>query len=130
MPLITGYFFILKYCFAFQGKISIIGKEKSEEERKSEKVNDTDEFKLKEYYIKDHYDTIKDAINLFSEDPLLEKPGTNFLYTTHGWTLLSACVEKASGMDYVTYMKKMCYELGLDNTMVELNDPILYDRSR
>ena len=103
-----------------------------EKEDKRPKGNNkkSEEFKKKEYYIKDHYKTIKEAVELFKDNPLLKKPGTDYLYTTHGWTLLSAVMEKASGMDYVTYMKKMCYELGLDETVVELNDPLIYNRSR
>ena len=88
------------------------------------------EFANKEYYIREHFDTVKEAMDLFKDDPLLKKPGSDYLYTTHGWTLLSACIEGASGKDYVTFMKEMCYELGLDHTIVELNDPIVYNRSR
>ena len=90
----------------------------------------SEEFEKKEYYIKNHYKTIKEAVEIFKEDPLLKRPGTDYLYTTHGWTLLSAVIEEATGMDYVTYMKKMCYDLGIDETVVELNDPLIYDRSR
>lgn len=88
------------------------------------------EFQLKEYYISKHYDTVKEAVAIFKDDPLLKMPGSDYLYTTHGWTLLSACIEGASGKDYVAYMKEMCYDLGLDNTIVELNDPIVYNRSK
>ena len=105
--------------------------EKQELEKSNRKEkNNNGEFKMEEYYIKDHYKTVKDAINIFKDDPLLKKPGTDYLYTTHGWTLLSACIEGASGKDYVTYMKDMCYDLGLDNTIIELNDPIIYNRSK
>lgn len=94
------------------------------------KMTNDGEFKLKEYYIKRHYKTVREAVGLFKEDPLLKEPGSSYLYTTHGWTLLSACIEGASGKDYVTYMKELCNEIGLEKTFVELNDPIIYNRSR
>ena len=98
--------------------------------QRSEDKSRTNEFINKEYYIREHFNTVKEAIGIFKDDPLLKRPGSDFLYTTHGWTLLSACIEGASGKDYVTFMKEMCYELGLDQTIVELNDPIVYNRSR
>ena len=100
------------------------------EDDKNKKSNPEEEFEKKEYYIKDNFKTIKQAVELFQNDPLLKKPGTDYLYSTHAWTLISAVIEKAGTMDYVSYMKKMCYDLGLDNTMVELNDPLIYNRSR
>ena len=117
-----------------------VGKEGKRSDRESESglseqeeennVKNKEEFKMKEYYIKDHFDSIKDAISIFKDDPLLKKPGSDYLYTTHGWTLISACIEGASGKDYITFMKNMCYDLGLDSTVVELNDPIVYNRSK
>ena len=33
---------------------------------------------------------------MFKDDPLLSSPGASYLYTTHGWTLISAVVEMSS----------------------------------
>ena len=104
------------------------GKEKDVKTKKE--GSQSADFQFKEFYISKHFDTVKEAVDLFKDDPLQKMPGSDYLYTTHGWTLLSACIEGASGKDYVTYMKEMCYDLGLDNTSVELNDPIVYNRSK
>ncbi|XP_043933758.1 serine beta-lactamase-like protein LACTB, mitochondrial [Protopterus annectens] len=88
------------------------------------------EFELEEYYLKDKYESVIDALKLFKDDPLIFKPGTQFLYSTFAWTLLSAVVERASGQKFLDYMKKMFYELGMLRTVPEENEPIIYNRAR
>ncbi|XP_020620532.1 serine beta-lactamase-like protein LACTB, mitochondrial [Orbicella faveolata] len=83
-----------------------------------------------EFYIKDHYDTVTEAISIFKDDPLLSDPGTSYLYTTYGWTLLSAVIEGASSQDFLSFMKKLFKELGMENTHAEFNDRIIYNRAR
>lgn len=42
----------------------------------------------KEVYNKEKFDSISKALTLFQDDELMSKPGTEYLYTTHGWTLV------------------------------------------
>ena len=81
-------------------------------------------------FSQDHYDTVTEAISIFRDDPLLSDPGTSYLYTTHGWTLLSAVIEGASSEDFLPFMKKLFKELGMENTCAEFNDKIIYNRAR
>jgi len=53
-----------------------------------------------------HYASLADALAPFKDDPLLHEPGTKYLYTTHGYTLLGAVVEGASGERYTDYIAK------------------------
>ena len=69
--------------------------------RKGEK--DEDEFCLKEYYIKDTFKTTDDSVALFKDDELLSAPGTEFNYTTHGFTLLAKVIENVVG-EFITFM--------------------------
>uniref|UniRef100_A0A8D0GT67 Beta-lactamase-related domain-containing protein n=1 Tax=Sphenodon punctatus TaxID=8508 RepID=A0A8D0GT67_SPHPU len=55
------------------------------------------EFDHEEYYLKEKFETVIDSLKIFKNDPLFFKPGSQFLYSTHGFTLLSAVVERASG---------------------------------
>lgn len=43
--------------------------------KKKKKEEEDDEFDLKEYYIKEEYETIQDALELFQNDELFHKPG-------------------------------------------------------
>lgn len=88
------------------------------------------EFLRKEYFIKEHYKTITDALVLFKDDPLLSVPGKSYLYTTHGWTLISAVIEKAAKQDFLEVMKKLFKDLGLKNTCADFNEKIIYHRAR
>ncbi|HZH15802.1 MAG TPA: serine hydrolase [Archangium sp.] len=45
------------------------------------------------------------ALALFADKPLAAEPGTKFVYTTWGYNLLGAAVEKASGRGYGRYLK-------------------------
>ncbi|KAJ8417328.1 hypothetical protein AAFF_G00285550 [Aldrovandia affinis] len=117
-------------------------KVESEEETKNEdKDNDAKckeakpvqskkEFEQEEYYLKDSFKSVIHALDLFKNDPLIFKPGTTFLYSTHAYTLLSAVVERVVGQRFLVHMTKVFRELGMLNTVPDENDPIIYHRSR
>ncbi|XP_026167890.1 serine beta-lactamase-like protein LACTB, mitochondrial isoform X2 [Mastacembelus armatus] len=88
------------------------------------------EFEHDEYYLKDKFESVIQALDLFKDDPLIFKPGTTFLYSTHAFTLLSAVVERAAGQRFLDVMTNMFRELGMFNTVPDENDPIIYHRSR
>lgn len=48
-----------------------------------------------------------EAVAIFSERPLLADPGTRYVYSTYGFTLLSAVVEAKAGMPYLDYLSKV-----------------------
>ncbi|XP_037307882.2 serine beta-lactamase-like protein LACTB, mitochondrial isoform X2 [Pungitius pungitius] len=98
------------------------GKEGTQERKK--------EFEHEEYYLKDNFESVTEALDLFKDDPLIFKPGTTFLYSTHAFTLLSAAVERAAGQHFLDVMMAMFHELGMLNTVPDKNDPIIYHRSR
>ncbi|XP_074533137.1 serine beta-lactamase-like protein LACTB, mitochondrial isoform X2 [Halichoeres trimaculatus] len=88
------------------------------------------EFEHEEYYLKDNFESVTQALDLFKNDPLIFKPGTTFLYSTHAFTLLSAVVERAAGQHFLDLMMNMFQELGMLNTVPDENDRIIYHRSR
>ncbi len=59
-----------------------------------------------EQFSKHHYSSVEESLEIFKEDSLLFQPGTNFQYSTHGFTLLSAAMEQATGKDFVTIMQE------------------------
>ena len=52
------------------------------------------------------------------------------MYTTHGWTLISAIVEAAAGKSFPKIMTKLFHDLGLENSYLDKHDPIIYNRAR
>lgn len=57
-------------------------------------------------------------------------PGTGYLYTTHGWTVVSGVVEGAAGKPFTKVIAQLFHELGLENTYLDVNTPIIYNRAR
>ncbi|KAJ8344560.1 hypothetical protein SKAU_G00318890 [Synaphobranchus kaupii] len=97
---------------------------------KCKEVKRKKEFEQGEYYLKEHFESVIHSLDLFKDDPLIFKPGTTFLYSTHAYTLLSAVVERVVGQRFLDHMMKVFRELGMLNTVPEENDPIIYHRSR
>jgi serine beta-lactamase-like protein LACTB len=63
------------------------------------------------------YGSVGDALGVFSDEGLLFEPGTRYSYSTHGFTLLSAVIEGASGKPFLRYMKEEVFQpLGMEAT--------------
>lgn len=101
-----------------------------EQNTKVTPVQKKKEFEQEEYYLKDNFPSVIQSLDLFKDDPLIFKPGTTFLYSTHAFTLLSAVIERAAGQGFLDYMTAMFRELGMLNIVPEENEPIIYHRSR
>jgi CubicO group peptidase (beta-lactamase class C family) len=52
------------------------------------------------------FDTVLEALSVFREDPLVTRPGSAYSYSTYGYTLLSAAMERASGMPFLDLMEE------------------------
>lgn len=73
---------------------------------------------------------MEEGLNLFRDDPLIYKPGTDYEYSSLAYSLISRMIETCSGKDYINYMNKLCTDLGMRSTKVDLNDPIISQRAR
>lgn len=79
------------------------------------------------------FSTVPEALTLFINDELLHQPGTKWLYTTHGYTLLSAILERISDdkQTYVELLKDLVTnQLDLRHTKLEYPEEIVPNRSR
>lgn len=45
------------------------------------------------------------ALDTFAESPLIAEPGTRYAYTTHGYMLLGAAVERAAGRPFAEHVR-------------------------
>ena len=52
-----------------------------------------------------HYDTQCAGLVRFAKDPLLHEPGTKFFYSTYGYNLIAAAVEKAAGRPFAELVR-------------------------
>ncbi|XP_027766483.1 serine beta-lactamase-like protein LACTB, mitochondrial [Empidonax traillii] len=88
------------------------------------------EFEQEEYYLKEKFESVIDSLKIFKNDPLFFKPGSQFLYSTYGFTLLSAVVERAAGQKFTDYMLKMFRDLDMLSTVLDDNEAMIYNRAR
>ena len=57
-----------------------------------------------------HYATLTEALDLFQNDPLVQEPGTKYLYSTYAYTLAGVVVEAAAGTTFTDYVRKNVFE--------------------
>ena len=51
-----------------------------------------------------HFATTAEALQIFQDDPLVQEPGTKYLYSTYGYTLVGAVIEAAAGTTFAEYL--------------------------
>lgn len=74
-----------------------------------------------------------DALSLFLNDELFHRPGTAWLYTTHGYTLFSAVLESLAGKDrkFAELLQDLVVkQLDLRSTKLEYPHELVPNRSR
>jgi serine beta-lactamase-like protein LACTB len=64
-----------------------------------------------------HFELESDGIKFFANDPLFAKPGTQFHYSTQGYTLVGCAIEGASGEKFVDYIRENVFlPAGMNDT--------------
>lgn len=63
-----------------------------------------------ENYSQHHYASVEAGLSLFINDRLRFAPGSNFLYSTFGYSLLSRELEVAAGSDFPTLLQTLVFE--------------------
>jgi CubicO group peptidase (beta-lactamase class C family) len=64
------------------------------------------------------YPSVTAALEIFEDDTLLFKPGTQYSYSSYGWNLMSAVVEGASGESFIPFMETEVFQpLNMTHTM-------------
>ena len=78
-----------------------------------------------------HYASPTEGIEMFAADSLLFEPGMRFEYSSHGYVLLAAVIEGASGRPYLEYMRSAVLDpAGMTHTAAEHPDSIIAGRGR
>jgi CubicO group peptidase (beta-lactamase class C family) len=77
------------------------------------------------------YSNVAQGLEIFKDDSLLFEPGTKYSYSSYGYNLISAIVEGAAGMDFLTYMQLNVFDkLNMYNTAPEFMNSIIPNRGR
>lgn len=79
---------------------------------------------------KKSYENVVASLERFSNDPLAFKPGSQFLYSSYGWVLLSAVMEKVSETSFFELMQNTWDELGMKNTSFDFPNRKIDNKSK
>lgn len=86
-----------------------------------------------EFLSQKHCDSVAAALDVFRTDPLLFPPGTKYAYSSHGYVLLSAAMEKASTKSFLTLIRdevtgplKLSSTAGDDGNLQSANRSAMY----
>ena len=63
-----------------------------------------------EIFVQEHYENSTAALARFKNDPLVTVPGAEFYYSSFGYILLGAVIEKLSGSKYLDYMQQILWQ--------------------
>ncbi|MCM4169441.1 D-alanyl-D-alanine carboxypeptidase [Arenibacter antarcticus] len=80
---------------------------------------------------------IRESLSLFQDDALVFKPGTQYLYSSYDWVLISLAIEEVSGIPFADYVQeKVLKRFELVDTFPEIprenfsNKATFYSRYR
>ncbi|XP_054158412.1 serine beta-lactamase-like protein LACTB, mitochondrial [Oppia nitens] len=73
---------------------------------------------------------ITETIELFNNEPLLYRPGSEFQYSNYGYQLLGAVIESVTHENYDQQMAKLFAKLDMRGTGVEKREQLLKHRPR
>lgn len=77
------------------------------------------------------YNGVSESLKVFQDSPLLHPPGTKYLYSSYGYTLISAAVEGASNQAFLNYMQDQVFRpLKMESTIADDNQQIIASRTR
>ena len=66
------------------------------------------------------YDSLAEAVKLFSSRELISLPGKEYHYSSYGYVLLGYIIEQVTGMSYGDYMQRYIWDkAGMSNTGIE-----------
>jgi serine beta-lactamase-like protein LACTB len=78
-----------------------------------------------------HFRNLQESLQLFAADPLIDKPGTHFHYSTYGYTLLGCVIEGASKQKFIDYIAaNVFHPAGMDHTQADDHFAIIPHRTR
>jgi serine beta-lactamase-like protein LACTB len=74
-----------------------------------------------------HFASVEDSLALFVDDELMFPPGSDFNYTTFGYSLLAYVMEQATGTDFASLLERylntpLNTELRLDDQRIDMPD--------
>lgn len=96
-------------------------------------------YRGREFMSSTKYEDVVDGLVIFINDPLINKPGTEYSYSSYGWNLISVAMENAAApqasflttKNFLTLMQQEVFEpLAMDNTVPDHADRDIANRTQ
>lgn len=83
-----------------------------------------------EFLTNEHFATLADALGVFVNDSLVAQPGTRYSYSSYGYNLIGAALERARSTPFPVLMRRYVTEpLALDATVPDAKGVAIPDRA-
>ena len=77
-----------------------------------------------------HYVSLREALAIFKDDPLVHAPGARMTYSTYAYTLLGVIIEEASGQKYADFVTENIFTpIGMVQSRPDDSHAIVLNRS-
>jgi len=84
-----------------------------------------------EYLNAKHYTSVADTLKTIEDEPLLQPPGAKYSYSSYGFNLLGAALERAASQEFLPVIQRqVCEPLQLESTTADDNSKIVLGRTR
>lgn len=78
-----------------------------------------------------YYPNVSEGLSIFENDSLIYEPSTKYRYSSYGFNLVSAVIEGAARVDFLTYMQLNVFDrLGMGNTVPDIITKVIENRGR
>ena len=78
-----------------------------------------------------HFASMQESLQLFASDPLVSKPGTEFHYSTYGYTVIGCVLEGAASQKYMEYVHENVFvPAGMNETQADDFFSVIQHRTR
>ena len=83
-----------------------------------------------EFLMNKRFNSVSSSLSIFKDDTLLFAPGTDYSYSSYGFNLLSAVIERASDEPFLPFIQREVFSaLGMNSTCPDFNDSIIDNRT-
>ena len=88
-------------------------------------------YRGEEFLSQRHYASVDAGLAIFRDDSLEAEPGTRWGYTSYGFNLLGAVIERAAGRPFLGYVHdRVLVPAGMRHTVAEYVDSLIPNRAR
>jgi serine beta-lactamase-like protein LACTB len=96
------------------------------------KTMDSGDSLFSEFFFNKPFKTTREALEIFINDDLVFEPGKGYLYSTYGYTLLSAVLEKSNSNNskFSDMLVDLFKRLEMNETYLDYNSPLITYRSK